>query len=78
MRRDEPIVTIWTFPTSFEASVAKGFLESIGIDAFVPDEALGSFSRNRGGAPVGTLQVYESDRDRAVAELRRRDMHAIE
>ena len=74
MSRDEALVTIASFPTSFEASLAKGALESAGIPAFVPDEGLGSFSRNRGGLPTGTLQVFESDRDRAVAELRRMDL----
>ena len=77
MSRDEALVTIARFPTSFEASLAKGALESVGITAFVPDERMGSFSRNRGGIPTGTLQVFESDRDRAVAELRRMDLKIV-
>ena len=72
--RDEPLVTIATFPTSFEAGVARGALESIGIRAHVPGEALGAFSRNRGGIAEGTLQVFASDKDAAVAELRRMDL----
>ena len=77
MPRDEPLVTIRSFASSFEAGLAKGALESIGIEAFVPDDALGSFSRNRGGLPSGALQVFESDRDRAVAELRRLDLRIV-
>ena len=80
MRADESLVTIATFTSSFEASLAKGALAVIGIEAFVPDEERGTFSLNRGGGlPVGVggpqgssaLQVCESDRDRALAELRR-------
>ena len=71
---DEPLVTIASFPTSFEASLAKSALEACGISAVVPDEVLGTFSRNRGNIPIGALQVYESDRDRAIAELRRLDV----
>ena len=71
VRTDEPLVTIASFATDLEASLAKGALEAAGIEAFVPGETLGTFSRNRGGVPVGVLQVRESDRERAVAELRR-------
>lgn len=86
MQRDEPLVTIASFPSSFEASLARGALEAVGISAVVPDEALGTFSRHRGavgGLPLGAgigesvLQVFESDRDRAVAELRRLDMRVV-
>ena len=73
-RKDEPLVTIASFPTDFEASLAKGALEAAGIAAFVPSESRGTFSRNRGGIPVGVLQVFEADRDRAVAELRRMEL----
>ena len=76
-RRDESLVSIGSFATSFEASLAKGALEAAGIRAFVPEEDLGTFSRNRGGAPVGALQVFESDRDRATAELRRLEMRVV-
>lgn len=88
MHRDEPSVTIASFATSFEASLARGALEAVGIPALVPDEALGTFSLHRGavgGLPLGTgggigpcaLQVFESDRDRAVAELRRINMRNV-
>lgn len=76
--RDEPLVTIATFRTSFEASLARGALEAIGIDALVPGEELGSFSLNRGGPAVTQLQVFESDRGRAIAELRRMQMRVVE
>ena len=61
MARDEPLVTIATFETELEASFARGALEAIGISALVPGEWSGS----------STLQVFESDRDRALVELRR-------
>ena len=77
MPRDERLVTVRVFPSSFEAGLAKGALESIGIEAFVPDDGLGSFSRNRGGLPSGTLQVFDSDLDRASAELRRFDIRIV-
>ena len=76
--RDEALVTIASFPTHVEASLAKGALEAAGIPAFVPSEALGTFSRNRGGIPIGVLQVFESDRDRAVAELRRLELKIVD
>ena len=73
--RDEPIVTIATFETDFEASLARGALEAIGIRALVPNEWSGSI-RNlyRGGGASTVLQVFESDRERALVELRRMQM----
>jgi hypothetical protein len=76
-RRDEPLVTIASFPTTFEAGLAKGALESIGIRAFVPGESLGTLSRNRGGIADGSLQVFASDRANAIAELRRLDLKIV-
>ena len=46
--RDEPIVTLATFETEFEASLARGALEAIGIRAMVPGEQYGTYSRGRG------------------------------
>jgi len=84
MHRDEPLVTIAVFPTSFEASLAKGALEAAGIPALVPDGDLGTFSLHRGavggladGVRTTVLQVFDSDRDRAVAELRRLHMRDL-
>lgn len=74
MRRDEALVTIATFETSFEASLARGALEAIGIPALVAGEALGSFSTHRGGISTNDLQVFESDRERALVALRRMQM----
>jgi hypothetical protein len=61
MARDEPLITIATFETELEASFARGALEAVGISALVP----GEWSRSY------TLQVFESDCDRALVELRR-------
>jgi hypothetical protein len=71
MPRNEPSVTIARFDSSLEASLARDALEAIGISAFVPGEALGSFSTGRGGISATELHVLESDRSRAILELRR-------
>jgi hypothetical protein len=76
--RSEPLVTIATFPTSFEASLARGALDAIGIEASVPGETLGTFSRKRGGIALTELQVFQSDRDGALVELRRLQMDVAE
>ena len=78
MPNDEPLVTIATFDTELEASFARGALESVGIRALVPGESSGSFSGLYGGrAAQAELQVFESDRDRALAELRRIQIRII-
>ena len=71
--QSDPLVTIASFATSMDASLARGALEAAGIDAIVAGEGLGSFSRNRGGITVTELQVRNSDREKAIAELRRLD-----
>ena len=72
-------MTIATFATSMEATLARGALEAIGIRAWVPGEAQGSFSSMyRGGLTTTELKVFESDRDRAVVELRRMQMRIVE
>jgi Putative prokaryotic signal transducing protein len=77
-RRDEALVTIARFDTEFEASLARGALEGIGIPALVPSEAKGSFSGlYSGGVWVAELQVFESDRDRAMVELRRMQIRVV-
>ena len=71
-------MTIATFETEFEASLARGALEAIGIPALVPGEWGGSFPRvYRGGARATALQVFESDRDRARTELRRMQIRLV-
>jgi hypothetical protein len=68
---EEALVTIATFPTAIEASIARGALEAAGIPAFVPDEAVGSFAIRR-SVPQQTLselKVRAGDRDRAVKLL---------
>jgi hypothetical protein len=78
MYRDEPRVTIATFETEVEASLARGALEAIGISAMVPGEDQGSFGgMYRSGSGRGELRVFQSDRDRALVELRRLQIRII-
>jgi hypothetical protein len=79
-RNDEALVTIATFPTEFEASLARGALEAIGIPSLVPAEARGSFRGLYNGIAPSTaeLKVFESDRDRAVVELRRLQIRVVD
>lgn len=75
MRDDEALVTIATFDSLFEASLARGALEGIGIAALVPEERI----RSRGSVfATARLQVFESDRDRALTALRRMQMRLVE
>ena len=77
-RDDEALITIATFETELEASFARGALEAIGIQALVPGEWGGSISGMYGGMPhQATLQVFESDRDRAIVELRRLQIRIV-
>lgn len=78
MTRQEPLVTIATFHSAFEASLARGALEAIGIPALVAGEARGVFSINRGGLSSTELQVFEPDCERARVELRRLQMRIVE
>jgi hypothetical protein len=69
---DEALIAIAIFETELEASFARGALEAIGISAVVPGEWSGSFTGMYRGLPhQAELQVFESDRDRALVELRR-------
>jgi putative signal transducing protein len=75
---DEPLMAIATFETELEASFARGALEAIGIPAFVPGEWSGSFTGMYRGLPHrAELKVFESDRDRAVVELRRLQIRIV-
>jgi len=77
VRDDEKLVTIATFDTGFEAGLARGALEGIGIRALVPEE----HRVQVGGPPYvfpAHLQVLESDRDRAITELRRMQIRLVE
>ncbi len=79
MLRQDPIVTIATFATSMEASLARGALEAIGIRALVTGEAHASFSSMyRGGLTTTELKVFEPDRERAMVELRRMQIRIVE
>jgi len=77
MRDDEPLVTIATFETLWEASIARGALEGVGIRALVPEERMVRPWRDS-IFPSGSLQVLQSDRDRALAELRRSQIRLVE
>lgn len=67
----DDLVTVATFENSLEASIARGALEAAGIAASVPGEAMGTFSRNRGGISSTVLQVRAKDRNQAIEELKR-------
>jgi hypothetical protein len=78
-QRDERLVTIATFDTQMEASLARGALETVGIPALVPGEASGSFTGLYSGGPASSseLKVFESDGDRAMVELRRLQIRIV-
>jgi len=77
-RKEEALVTIAAFETELEASFARGALEAIGISALVPGEWSGSFTGMYRGLPHrAELKVFESDRDRAVVELRRLQIRIV-
>ena len=80
MRKDEALVTIAAFPTEFEASLARGALEAIGIPVLVPSESSGTFTGLYSGlrASPAELKVFESDRERALVELRRMQIKIVE
>jgi hypothetical protein len=72
-RDDERLVTIAVFDTRFEAGLARGALEGAGIRSLVPEE----HQLRAGQAFPAHLQVLESDRDRAIAELRRLQLRIV-
>jgi hypothetical protein len=77
-RDDEALVRIARFETEIEASLAKGALEAVGILALVPGESSGSFLGVYGGGSVAAeLKVFESDRERALVELRRLQIRIV-
>lgn len=77
--RDEPIVTLATFETDFEASLARGALEAIGIRAMVPGELSGTYGRGHAAQFHRVeVKVFESDRDRAMVELRRMQIRVVD
>ena len=77
MRDDRKLITIAVFDTVWEASIARGALDAAGIRALVPEEHIGRTSRGS-IFPTGSLQVLDTDRDRAIAELRRRQIRLVE
>jgi hypothetical protein len=77
MRDDETSVTIALFDTVWEASIARGVLEAAGMRALVPEEKLVR-GRRDSIFPTGSLQVLESDRDRAMTELHRSQIRLVQ
>jgi hypothetical protein len=76
MRDEERLVTIAVFGTRFEAGLARGALENVGIRALVPEEQM--LRLGGGQAFPAHLKVQESDRNRAIAELRRVQIRLVE
>jgi len=76
----DALVTIATFETELEASFARGALQAVGISALVPTESQGTFSGLYGRTGLGRaeLKVFETDRERALAELRRMRVKVVE
>ena len=73
-KNDERLVTLAEFDTRFEAGLARGALEAIGIRVFVPEEHMFRASH----ANPGRLQVFEHDRERAMMQLRRLQIRLVE
>ncbi len=69
---DEDLVTLATFSTLFEASVARGALEDAGIPALVPGENVGAFSRSNVAPPMAwaEIKVRPADGERAMKLLK--------
>lgn len=71
---DERLVTLAEFATRFEAGLARGALEALGIPVLVPEEHMPRASH----AGPARLQVFHDDRERAVTELRRLQIRLVE
>jgi hypothetical protein len=67
------------FDTVLEASLARGALEAIGIKGLVLGEPFGFFNPYRDTVPQQAgLQVFDSDRARAIVELRRLQIRIVD
>jgi len=71
---DETLVTLAEFDTRFEAGLARGALEALGIRVLVPEEHISRASH----AGPARLQVFDRDRERALTELRRLQIRLVE
>jgi hypothetical protein len=71
-------VTVATLDSYFEAALVRGALAASGIRALVANEAQGTFPSDRGGGSSTEFRVRETDRDRAVDELRRMQLPVVE
>jgi hypothetical protein len=68
--RHELLVTVATFATGLDASVARGALEAEGIRAYDAADA-GPVASMAGAMPVSEVRVRNSDRRRAIEVLER-------
>ena len=70
----DDLVTIASFPNPIEAHIAKGKLESEGIDSYVANDTLFSINPGYVWADGGVhLRVRESDAPRALRILSGQD-----
>ena len=70
-KNDEELVILAEFDNRFEAGLARGALEAIGIRVLVPEEHMWRPTQ------TARLQVFESDRERALTELRRLQIRLV-
>ena len=73
-KNDQRLVTLAEFDTRFEAGLARGALEAIGIRVLVPEE----HKLRASHAGPARLQVFEHERERALTELRRLQIRLVE
>ena len=69
--RHETLVTVATFATGLDASVARGALEAEGIRAYVPADATATVRHTARLTPITEVRVRTSDRRRAMEVLER-------
>jgi hypothetical protein len=69
--RHEMLVTVATFATGLDASVARGALEAEGIRAYVPVIAAATSRHAARLRPITEVRVRTSDRRRAMEVLER-------
>ena len=73
MPRERPptLVTVATFATGLDASVARGALEAEGIRAYIPADAAPTARDTVRLRPITEVRVRTSDRRRAMEVLER-------
>jgi hypothetical protein len=75
MRDDDRLVTIAVFETIAEASIARALLRASAFGHSFPKKHSSVWGTSL--IPTGSLQVLESDKDRAVAERRRSQIRRV-